>query len=166
MGVKKLATLNGNATGGLNYACRQRREYIRLDRQLGEDFPSLKVPEWAGRIPASWSRSRGMSSPAIPATPNVMTFDSDGNLLSTWQGEFADAHGHHHRQRRRHRVPMDSRQRLQEEPPPRLWLPAGRRRRFWAGLQNHSGRADRHDAGHTLPTPPMRPPATHPPPLP
>jgi sugar lactone lactonase YvrE len=62
------------------------------------------IDNWA-KIPESESSRMGWAHPGIvvtesgnvitchPGDPNVMTFDSDGNLLSTWQGEFADAHG-------------------------------------------------------------------------
>ena len=60
------------------------------------------IDNWA-KIPESESSRMGWAHPGIvvtesgnvitchPGDPNVMTFDSDGNLLSTWQGEFADA---------------------------------------------------------------------------
>lgn len=62
------------------------------------------VDDWAD-IPESDSSRMGWAHPGIvvtesgnvitchPGDPNVMTFDGDGNLLGSWQGEFADAHG-------------------------------------------------------------------------
>ena len=62
------------------------------------------VDDWAA-IPESESSRKGWAHPGIvvteagnvitchPGDPTVMTFDRDGNLLSSWQGEFADAHG-------------------------------------------------------------------------
>ena len=62
------------------------------------------VDNWA-KIPESDSSRMGWAHPGIvvtesgnvitchPGDPVVMTFDGDGNLLSEWQGDFADAHG-------------------------------------------------------------------------
>ena len=66
------------------------------------------VYEWIGDwadIPESDSSRMGWAHPGIvvtesgnvitchPGDPNVMTFDGGGNLLSSWEGDFADAHG-------------------------------------------------------------------------
>ena len=62
------------------------------------------VDNWA-QIPESDSSRMGWAHPGIvvtesgnvitchPGDPEVMTFDGEGNLLSSWQGDFADAHG-------------------------------------------------------------------------
>ena len=62
------------------------------------------LDNWA-KIPESDSSRAGWAHPGIvvtesgnvitchPGDPVVMTFDADGNLLSSWQGDFADAHG-------------------------------------------------------------------------
>ena len=62
------------------------------------------IDDWAA-IPESESSRMGWAHPGIvvtesgnvitchPGDPNVMTFDRDGNLLGSWQGDFADAHG-------------------------------------------------------------------------
>ena len=62
------------------------------------------IDNWA-KIPESDSSRMGWAHPGIvvtesgnvitchPGDPVVMTFDGDGNLLSSWQGDFADAHG-------------------------------------------------------------------------
>ena len=62
------------------------------------------IDNWA-KIPESDSSRMGWAHPGIvvtesgnvitchPGDPVVMTFDGDGNLISEWQGDFADAHG-------------------------------------------------------------------------
>ena len=82
-----------------------------------------------------------------PGDPVVMTFDGDGNLLSSWQGDFADAHGitlvneggveflwiADNGSKRSHRS--------------RLRVSSGRIACARQGLQDHAGRRDGHDAG-------------------
>ena len=62
------------------------------------------IDNWA-KIPESDSSRKGWAHPGIvvtesgnvvtchPGDPEVMTFDSEGNLISSWRGDFADAHG-------------------------------------------------------------------------
>ena len=62
------------------------------------------IDNWA-KIPESDSSRNGWAHPGIVATqsgnvltshpgePEVMTFDGDGNLISSWRGDFAEAHG-------------------------------------------------------------------------
>ena len=62
------------------------------------------IDNWA-KIPESDSSRVGWAHPGIvvtesgnvvtchPGDPVVMTFDRDGNLISSWRGDFADAHG-------------------------------------------------------------------------
>ena len=62
------------------------------------------IDNWA-KLPESESSRKGWAHPGIvvtesgnvvtchPGDPVVMTFDGDGNLVSSWQGDFADAHG-------------------------------------------------------------------------
>jgi len=62
------------------------------------------VGDWA-KMPESESASKGWAHPGIVVTesgdiitchagdPTVMTFDQDGNLKSSWTGDFVDAHG-------------------------------------------------------------------------
>ena len=62
------------------------------------------IDNWA-KIPESESSRMGWAHPGIvvsesgnvitchPGDPVVMTFDGDGNFLSSWRGDFADAHG-------------------------------------------------------------------------
>ena len=62
------------------------------------------IDNWA-KIPESDSSRKGWAHPGIvvtesgnvvtchPGDPEVMTFDGDGNLISSWRGDFADAHG-------------------------------------------------------------------------
>ncbi len=69
-----------------------------------EEHPYDWIDDWA-KIPESDSSRMGWAHAGIvvtesgnvmtchPGDPVVMTFDGDGNLLSSWQGDFADAHG-------------------------------------------------------------------------
>ena len=62
------------------------------------------VGDWA-KVPESESATKGWAHPGIIVTesgdvitchsgdPTVLTFDKDGNLKSSWTGEFVDAHG-------------------------------------------------------------------------
>ena len=69
-----------------------------------EEHPYDWIDDWA-KIPESDSSRMGWAHAGIvvtesgnvmtchPGDPVVMTFDGDGNFLSSWQGDFADAHG-------------------------------------------------------------------------
>ncbi len=62
------------------------------------------IDNWA-KLPESESSRKGWAHPGIvvtesgnvmtshPGGPEVMTFDGDGNLISSWRGDFAEAHG-------------------------------------------------------------------------
>ena len=62
------------------------------------------IDNWA-KIPESESSRKGWAHPGVvvtgsgnvvtshPGDPEVLTFDRDGNLISSWRGDFAEAHG-------------------------------------------------------------------------
>ncbi len=69
-----------------------------------EEYSYNWIDNWA-KIPESNSSRKGWAHPGIvvtgsgnvvtchPGDPEVMTFDGDGNLISSWRGDFAEAHG-------------------------------------------------------------------------
>ena len=58
----------------------------------GQDSRERQFPQGMG---ASGHRGHrvGKRRNVPPGDPEVMTFDGDGNFISSWRGDFADAHG-------------------------------------------------------------------------
>lgn len=62
------------------------------------------IDNWA-KLPESGSSRKGWAHPGIvvsqsgnvltchPGEPEILTFDGDGNLISSWRGDFAEGHG-------------------------------------------------------------------------